>query len=96
MPNHSLRSDFNAESLRRATAGLPAPQRRYALAVARLYDGEEIEAVAKSSNVQPQTVRRWMHVFNEEGIADTRSTWCRGTSSRNCGGTGAHARYIFI
>lgn len=79
MPNHSLRSDFNAESLRGAAARLPALQRRYALAVARLYDGEEIEAVAKTSNVQPQTVRRWMHVFNEEGIAGFANAVMGGT-----------------
>lgn len=79
MPNHSLRSDYNAESLRGAAARLPALQRRYALAVARLYDGEEIEAVAKSSNVQPQTVRRWMHVFNEEGIAGFANAVMGGT-----------------
>ncbi|MNU30420.1 Transposase [compost metagenome] len=79
MPNHSLRSDFNAESLRGEATRLPALQRRYALAVARLYDGEDIEAVAKSSNVQPHTVRRWMHVFNEDGIAGFANAVMGGT-----------------
>lgn len=79
MPNHSLRSDYTAASLRTHAARLPALQSRYALAIARLYDGEEIDAVAKASDVQPQTVRRWMHVFNEEGIAGFANVVMGGT-----------------
>jgi len=67
MPAHSLRSDYSAKILRAHAARLPALQTRYATAIARLYEGHEIEAVAKDFNVQPHTVRRWMHVFNEQG-----------------------------
>jgi transposase len=79
MPNHSLRSDYNAESLRAEAARLPAPQRRYAMAIARLYEGDEVDAVAKASDVQPHTVRRWMHVFNEEGITGFGNAIIGGT-----------------
>jgi transposase len=79
MPNHSLRSDYNAERMRGEAARLPALQRRYAIAIARLYDGDDIDAVAKASDVQPHTVRRWMHVFNEEGIAGFGNAIIGGT-----------------
>lgn len=79
MPNHSLRSDYSAEILRGQAARLPALQNRYAMAIARLYDGDEIEAVARAADVQPHTVRRWMYVFNEQGIAGFSNAIIGGT-----------------
>src|SRR5262250_490256 len=46
----------------------PADWILYARIVARSWDGERVEAIAKAFYCDPQTVRRRIHRFNAEGL----------------------------
>jgi transposase len=63
-----LRRDFNAETLRRlATQAKDADQARRLLALAAVYDGMSREEAARIGGMNRQTLRDWVHRFNEHG-----------------------------
>jgi len=63
-----LRQDFDAATLRRlATTVKDADQVRRLLALAAVYDGQSREEAARIGGMDRQTLRDWVHRFNEEG-----------------------------
>jgi transposase len=63
-----LRQDFNAATLRRlATTVKDADQVRRLLALAAVYDGKDREEAARVGGMDRQTLRDWVHRFNERG-----------------------------
>jgi transposase len=63
-----LRQDFDAATLRRlATTVKDADQVRRLLALATVYDGQSREEAARIGGMDRQTLRDWVHRFNEEG-----------------------------
>src|SRR6202162_2573506 len=63
-----LRQDFGAEALRRLAA--PAEdtgQARRRLALAAVCDGMDREEAARIGGMDRQTLRDWVHRFNEQG-----------------------------
>lgn len=68
MPAIALRTDFDAASVRRAarTANDPDQVRRL-LAIAAVYDGMKRSEAAKVGGMDRQTLRDWVHRFNEQG-----------------------------
>lgn len=64
----SLRSDFNAETLRRlAKRCRDGRQARRLLALAAAYDGMSRQDAARVGGMDRQTLRDWVLRFNEEG-----------------------------
>jgi transposase len=63
-----LRGDFEAEELRRlAVQAKNAPQARRLLALAAIYAGMTREEAARIGGMDRQTLRDWVHRFNEQG-----------------------------
>src|SRR6202171_6849490 len=63
-----LRQDFEAVGLRRlAAAAKDADQARRLLALAAVYDGKDREEAARIGGMDRQTLRDWVHRFNERG-----------------------------
>ena len=63
-----IRRDFDAATLRRlATTVKDANQARRLLAVAAIYDGKGREEAARLGGMDRQTLRDWMHRFNQCG-----------------------------
>jgi len=63
-----LRQDFDAAALRRlASVVKDASQVRRLLAVAAVYDGMSRGEAARVGGMDRQTLRDWVHRFNEEG-----------------------------
>ena len=63
-----LRDDFAAVDLRRlARKAKDADQVRRLLALAAVYDGKDREAAARIGGMDRQTLRDWVHRFNEHG-----------------------------
>jgi len=64
-----LRGDFGAEDLRRlAVAAKTADQARRLLALAAVCSGMTREAAATIGGMDRQTLRDWVHRFNEQGV----------------------------
>lgn len=64
----ALRSDFDGESLRRlARRARDARQARRLLALACVSDGMSRADAARAGGMDRQTLRDWVHRFNEEG-----------------------------
>jgi transposase len=65
-----LRGDFDAAGVRRLVreAG-DADQVRRLLAIAAVYEGMSREAAARVAGMDRQTLRDWVHRFNDEGAA---------------------------
>jgi transposase len=72
-----LRPDFDAETLRRLATRAKAPdQARRLLALAAVYDGMSREEAARIGGMNRQTLRDWVHRFNdlgEEGLINVKS-----------------------
>ena len=72
----SLRSDFTAAALRRlAAASRHARQSRRLLSLAAVLDGMSRDAAARIGGMDRQTLRDWVHRFNEhgpDGLMDVR------------------------
>jgi transposase len=65
-----LRDDFEADELRRlAGKAKDADQARRLLALAAVYDGMDREEAARIGGMDRQTLRDWVHRFNERGPA---------------------------
>ena len=63
-----LREDFSARELRRlAKAAADADQARRLLSLAAIRDGMSREAAAEIGAMDRQTLRDWVHRFNEKG-----------------------------
>src|SRR5438309_3985853 len=63
-----LRDDFEADDLRRlAGKAKDADQARRLLALAAVYDGMDREEAARIGGMDRQTLRDWVHRFNEQG-----------------------------
>ena len=61
-----LRRDFEADELRRlAAAAKDADQARRLLALAAVYDGMSRAKAARIGGMDRQTLRDWVHRFNE-------------------------------
>jgi transposase len=64
-----LREDFDAGELRRLAAGVrDADQARRLLALAAAYDGMSREDAARIGGMDRQTLRDWVHRFNNDGV----------------------------
>lgn len=72
-----LRTDYSASDLRRlATASKHANQSRRLLSLAAVLDGMDREQAARIGGMDRQTLRDWVHRFNElgpDGLRDIRS-----------------------
>ena len=72
-----LRMDYSASDLRRlAAASKHANQSRRLLSLAAVLDGRDREQAAKIGGMDRQTLRDWVHRFNEQGpngLCDIRS-----------------------
>jgi transposase len=63
-----LRDDFEADELRcMARSVKDAAQARRLLALAAVYDGMDREEAARIGGMDRQTLRDWVHRFNEQG-----------------------------
>ena len=69
MPSHiPIRTDYDAETLRAlATRCKDSRQSRRLLALAAVYDGMSRADAARVGGMDRQTLRDWVHRFNEEG-----------------------------
>lgn len=72
-----LRTDYSASDLRRlAAASKHANQSRRLLSLAAVLDGMDREQAARIGGMDRQTLRDWVHRFNEhgpDGLRDIRS-----------------------
>ena len=70
MASVRLRVDFDAASVRRlAREAGDADQARRLLAIAAVYEGMSRQAAARVAGMDRQTLRDWVHRFNDEGAA---------------------------
>jgi transposase len=70
MSSIPLRGDFDAAAVRRlARDAGDADQARRLLAIAAVYDGMSREGAAQIAGMDRQTLRDWVHRFNEAGAA---------------------------
>jgi transposase len=64
----ALRDDFEADALRGLAAkAKDANQARRLLAIGAIYDGMDREEAARIGGMDRQTLRDWVHRFNEQG-----------------------------
>ena len=70
MTSVGLRGDFDAAGVRRlAREAVNADQVRGLLAIAAVYEGMSREDAARIGGMDRQTLRDWVHRFNDEGAA---------------------------
>jgi Transposase and inactivated derivatives len=70
MASVDLRGDFDAAAVRRlAREAEAADQARRLLAIAAVYEGMSRTDAARIGGMDRQTLRDWVHRFNEEGAA---------------------------
>ena len=68
MPAIALRRDFTAEQVRGLAAGAgDAAQARRLLSIAAVYDGMSRADAARIGGMDRQTLRDWVHRFNDAG-----------------------------
>jgi transposase len=68
MPSIRLRSDFDAVGARRLAGQVNnVAQARRLLAIAAVYEGMSREDAARIAGMDRQTLRDWVHRFNDEG-----------------------------
>src|SRR5215475_10954466 len=73
-----VREDFGADELRRlATRAKDAAQARRLLALAAVRDGLNRTEAARIGGMDRQTLRDWVHRFNERGAEGLRDDWIR-------------------
>jgi transposase len=79
----SLRTDFSASELRRLAAGTKnANQSRRLLSIAAVLDGMNRTEAARIGGMDRQTLRDWVHRFNEHGPEGLKDTWSKGNPPR--------------
>jgi transposase len=70
MPSVGLRGDYDARSVRELAKGAgDGDQVRRLLAIAAVYEGMSREDAARLGGMDRQTLRDWVHRFNQEGAA---------------------------
>jgi transposase len=78
-----MRTDFSAGELRRlAAATKNANQSRRLLSLAAVLDGMSRTEAARIGGMDRQTLRDWVHRFNERGPDGLKDTWSKGNPSR--------------
>jgi len=78
-----MRTDFSAGELRRlAAATKNANQSRCLLSLAAVLDGMSRTEAARIGGMDRQTLRDWVHRFNERGPEGLKDTWSKGNPSR--------------
>src|SRR4051794_3082511 len=78
-----LRTGFSAAELRRlAAATKHANQSRRLLSLAAVLDGMSRTAAARIGGMDRQTLRDWVHRFNERGLDGLKDAWSKGNPSR--------------
>src|SRR3712207_9324310 len=79
----SVRTDFSASELRRlAAATKHANQSRRLLSIAAVLDGMNRSEAARIGGMDRQTLRDWVHRFNERGPDGLKDSWSRGNPPR--------------
>ncbi len=79
----TIRSDFDAEQLRLlASHSSDVNQARRLLSLAAIYDGMNRKDAAKVGGMDRQTLRDWVHRFNEEGPKGLLNHKSSGRKSR--------------
>ena len=78
-----LRTDFSASELRRLAASTKnANQSRRLLSLAAVLDGMNRTEAARIGGMDRQTLRDWVHRFNERGPDGLKDTWSKGNPPR--------------
>jgi transposase len=78
-----LREDFTAAELRRlAAATRNANQSRRLLSLAAVLDGKNRTEAARIGGMDRQTLRDWVHRFNEHGPDGLLDNWSKGPEPR--------------
>src|ERR671913_1578353 len=78
-----LRTDFSARELRRLAATTKnANQSRRLLSLAAILDGMSRTDAARIGGMDRQTLRDWVHRFNERGPEGLKDTWSKGNPPR--------------
>ena len=78
-----MRTDFSGGELRRlAAATKNANQSRRLLSLAAVLDGMSRTEAARIGGMDRQTLRDWVHRFNERGPEGLKDTWSKGNPSR--------------
>ena len=78
-----MRTDFSAGALRRlAAATKNANQSRRLLSLAAILDGMSRTEAARIGGMDRQTLRDWVHRFNERGPDGLKDTWSKGHPPR--------------
>ena len=78
-----LRTDFSASELRRlAAATKHANQGRRLLSLAAVLDGMSRTQAARIGGMDRQTLRDWVHRFNQQGPEGLKDTWSKGHPPR--------------
>src|ERR671913_1167460 len=79
----SLRTDFSAGELRRLAARTKhVNQSRRLLSLAAVLDGMSRAEAARIGGMDRQTLRDWVHRFNERGPEGLKDTWSKGNPPR--------------
>src|SRR3954468_22252465 len=78
-----MRTDFSAGDLRRlAAATKNANQSRRLLSLAAVLDGMSRTEAKRSGGMDRQTLRDWVHRFNERGPDGLKDSWSKGKPPR--------------
>ena len=78
-----MRTDFSAGELRRlAAATKNANQSRRLLSLAAVLDGMSRTEAARIGGMDRQTLRDWVHRFNQHGPEGLTGTWSKGHPPR--------------
>src|SRR5215213_4299588 len=79
----TVRVDFSADELRRlAAASKHANQSRRLLSLAAVVDGMSRADAARIGGMDRQTLRDWVHRFNERGPEGLEDSWSKGHPPR--------------
>ena len=79
----SVRTDYSARELRRLAATTKnANQSRRLLSLAAILDGMSRTDAARIGGMDRQTLRDWVHRFNERGPDGLKDTWSKGNPPR--------------
>lgn len=82
-PAVKLREDYSASALRRLAAGTKnANQSRRLLSLAAVMDGMNRIEAARIGGMDRQTLRDWVHRFNEHGLEGLKDVRSKGPEPR--------------
>ena len=79
------RKELGASELRREAVRCPeASAARRMLALALVLEGHSREEAARHTGMDRQTLRDWVHRFNQHGPDGLKDTWSKGNPPRLC------------